>query len=107
MTAAIRAPAWGENIGLASLVGGPNLVGMVEKLFDVLFDSPTHRANTMATVYTDLGLAVRTGDFQGVSVGVVTEVFGVSDHDGPILTAWPFRIAAATAPMMWARACRA
>ncbi|MFC3124229.1 CAP domain-containing protein [Pseudoroseomonas globiformis] len=69
--------ATGENI---AYIGGSAAATLdqsdVQKLHDMLMDSPGHRANLLNTGFTEIGLGLEQGDYGGRPAIFLTENFG-------------------------------
>jgi uncharacterized protein YkwD len=69
--------AWGENI---AYIGGSVAAALdeadVRQLHQNLMNSPGHRANLLNTTYSDIGIGLVQGDYQGRPAIFVTEDFG-------------------------------
>lgn len=68
----------GENLALGNFAGDQGVV-------TAWMNSPGHRANILNTHYTEIGVAVGYGKFQGSNVWIAVQVFGrpASDCPGP------------------------
>lgn len=83
---------WFKRAGYSYKFAGENLAkdfATSESLVDAWLASPSHRKNIMNANYTEIGIAVSTGEINGVSTIVVAQMFGA-----PLQT----QIAAAPAP---------
>jgi hypothetical protein len=72
--------AWsaGENIGMTSVHAPSGYTDEVQQLHTMLMNSPGHRANILSANYTEAGLGLRVGDYQGSQAAFVTEDFAKS-----------------------------
>lgn len=61
--------ALGENLALGNFVGDTGVL-------DAWMASPGHRANILGTRYTEIGVSVRKGVFEGESTWIAVQVFG-------------------------------
>jgi len=61
----------GENLAMGNFKDEASLL-------DAWMDSPGHRANILNKKYTDLGIAVRKGNFKGQDVWIAVQHFGTS-----------------------------
>jgi len=68
--------ALGENLALGLYTGDAGVV-------NAWMNSPGHRANILDTHYTQIGVAVREGMFQGVETWIAVQVFGRPASDCP------------------------
>ncbi len=70
--------ALGENLALGSYAGDAGVVM-------AWMNSPGHRANILNTHYTQIGVAVREGMFQGAETWIAVQIFGrpASDCSSP------------------------
>jgi len=68
--------ALGENLALGLYAGDPGVV-------TAWMASPGHRANILDTQYTQIGVAVREGTFQGQETWIAVQVFGRPASDCP------------------------
>jgi len=70
---------WFEKVGYNYRYAGENLaIDFLdsEELFAAWDNSPSHRENIINTNYTDIGIAVVTGEFEGAQTTVVVQLFG-------------------------------
>jgi hypothetical protein len=70
---------WFNKAGYNYRYAGENLaIGFIESedVNQAWLDSPLHRENILRPEYTDIGIAVLTGDFQGKETTVVVQLFG-------------------------------
>ena len=70
---------WFENVGYNFAYAGENLAVNFSDSQDVTnawMNSPEHRANILNANYTDIGMAIATGTFQGQPAVYVVELFG-------------------------------
>jgi serralysin len=65
--------SWGENIAWAT---GGWTEGTVQALHTALVNSPGHYANMVNPNFTEIGIGLKAGTFQGQDVLFVTENFG-------------------------------
>ncbi|HUZ92899.1 MAG TPA: CAP domain-containing protein [Candidatus Paceibacterota bacterium] len=72
--------ALGENLALGNFPGDEGVV-------EAWMGSPGHRANILNTHYTQIGVAVGRGAFQGESVWIAVQVFGRPASDCPVVDA--------------------
>jgi hypothetical protein len=68
--------ALGENLALGSYAGDAGVVS-------AWMASPGHRANILNAHYTQIGVAVREGVFQGAETWIAVQVFGRPSSDCP------------------------
>ncbi len=68
--------ALGENLALGNFDGDQGVV-------DAWMASPGHRENILETHYTEIGVAVRKGTFEGASTWIAVQVFGRPTSDCP------------------------
>lgn len=68
--------ALGENLALGGFTSDKDIV-------DAWMASPGHRANILNNHYTEIGVAVRKGTFQGSSVWIGVQIFGKPSSDCP------------------------
>ncbi len=68
--------AMGENLALGLYAGDAGVV-------NAWMNSPGHRANILNTHYTQIGVAVREGRFQGQETWIAVQVFGRPASDCP------------------------
>jgi uncharacterized protein YkwD len=68
--------ALGENLALGVYAGDAGVV-------TAWMNSPGHRANILNTHYTQIGVAVREGTFQGQTTWIAVQVFGRPSSDCP------------------------
>lgn len=71
---------WMNKIGYRYQVAGENLAidfVIVEDVVQAWMASPTHKENILHSVYTETGVAVLTGEFQGGTSTVVVQMFGL------------------------------
>jgi uncharacterized protein YkwD len=61
--------ALGENLALGNFAGDKGVV-------DAWMNSPGHRANILETHYTEIGVAVRRGMFEGETTWIAVQIFG-------------------------------
>jgi uncharacterized protein YkwD len=59
----------GENLALGNFGGDKGIV-------EAWMDSPGHRANILNAKYKELGVAERTGEFEGSTVTIAVQIFG-------------------------------
>jgi uncharacterized protein YkwD len=71
------ASAWGENIAYVS-DGGSLDAADVEQLHQNLVNSPGHYANLVNPAFTEIGIGLAEGEFEGRQVAIVTEAFGAT-----------------------------
>lgn len=64
---------WGENI---AYVSGPLNEATVQKLHDMLVNSPGHYANIINGSFGEIGIGLKVGTFNGYDVVFVTQNFG-------------------------------
>lgn len=74
--------SYGENIGWTGTTGPLNFTQAVSDIYQNLFLSPGHRANTMGTNHREVGLGAEQGVFTSggtnYNAGMVTELFATS-----------------------------
>ncbi len=71
------ATAWGENIAYISGSGASTLdEADVRQLHTNLMNSPGHRANILSASFTEVGIGLAQGDYNGRPAVMVTENFG-------------------------------
>jgi uncharacterized protein YkwD len=68
--------AFGENLALGLYAGDAGVV-------TAWMNSPGHRANILDTHYTQIGVAVREGMFQGQNTWIAVQIFGRPASDCP------------------------
>lgn len=68
--------ALGENLALGNYAGDAGVV-------DAWMNSPGHRANILDTHYTQIGVAVREGMFEGEESWIAVQIFGRPASDCP------------------------
>lgn len=77
-----------SSVGYASLALGENLaLGVYNGDAGVVtawMNSPGHRANILNTHYTQIGVAVREGVFEGAETWIAVQVFGRPSSDCPV-----------------------
>lgn len=71
----------GENIAWQSERGADGIADDVVQLHQGLMDSPGHRANILNPDYTEIGIGIERGDFEGFDGVVVTQNFARTDGD--------------------------
>lgn len=59
----------GENIAMGNFESD-------EALVQAWMNSPGHKANILSDAYTELGVAVKKGEFEGNTVWIATQIFG-------------------------------
>lgn len=69
--------ALGENLALGLYAGDAGVL-------QAWMNSPGHRANILNTHYTQIGVAVREGTFQGQTTWIAIQVFGRPSSDCPM-----------------------
>ena len=70
---------WFDKVGYNYQYAGENLaIDFLdsEELFQAWDNSPSHRENIISANYTDIGIAVLTGEFEGAQTTVVVQLFG-------------------------------
>ena len=70
---------WFDKTGYKYQYAGENLaIDFIdsEELFEAWDNSPSHRENIIDTNYTDIGIAVVSGEFKGSQTTVVVQLFG-------------------------------
>ncbi|MGQ4647940.1 CAP domain-containing protein [Lyngbya aestuarii] len=72
--------AWGENIAWRGTTGTPNLTNFVAMQHEDLFLSPSHRTNTMAEEFRQIGIGILSGDFLGYNAVMTTQNFAKSGN---------------------------
>ncbi len=71
------ARGWGENIAYVSDRGAAGIDSAdIEALHTNLMNSPGHRANLLNADFTEIGVGLTLGEYQGRDVVFLTEVFG-------------------------------
>lgn len=81
---------WIREAGYAYLHAGENLAIRYESAEDVLggwMASPTHRANIANEQYSDIGIGVAIGEFEGYPATVVVQMFGAPKDARPVAPA--------------------
>ncbi|MEP4194305.1 MAG: CAP domain-containing protein [Aliishimia sp.] len=73
--------ATGENIAWQSERGAEGISDDVEQLHQGLMDSPGHRANILDPDFTEVGIGIERGEFDGFDGVVVTQNFATTDGD--------------------------
>jgi uncharacterized protein YkwD len=68
--------ALGENLALGNFAGNGGLIA-------AWMNSPGHRANILNTHYTQIGVAVREGVYQGQSTWIAVQIFGTPASSCP------------------------
>ncbi len=101
---------WFKEKGYAFAYAGENLAIDFSESADIArawMNSPTHRANIVGTQFTEIGIAVRQGTYQGRPTTYVVQVFGTPARVAPKAVATaprPVRevtpVAEATAPAL-------
>lgn len=71
----------GENIAWQSERGAEGIEDDVVQLHEGLMDSPGHRANILNPNFTEIGIGIERGDFNGFDGVVVTQNFARTDGD--------------------------
>jgi uncharacterized protein YkwD len=87
---------WFENVGYDFSYAGENLAVNFSDSSDVTnawMNSPEHRANILNANYTDIGIAVATGTYEGQPAAFVVELFGA-----PAIASTPTTLVAHAAP---------
>lgn len=69
---------WGENIAYQGTLGGVPITDDTVRTYEGLFESPGHRTNLLGDRFQEIGLGIRTGDFQGFQALMVTQNFARS-----------------------------
>jgi hypothetical protein len=76
--------AIGENLGLQSERGAEGIRDDVRAIHEALMNSPGHRANILSRNYDEAGIGIKLGEYNGMTVVMVTQNFGrTSDDDRP------------------------
>jgi len=70
--------SWGENISWRGTTGTLNLTANIASHHEGLFKSAGHRENILEDSFREVGIGVRTGDFQGYKASMATEDFARS-----------------------------
>lgn len=81
--------SWGENLALQSERGAAGIADDVVQLHQSLMDSPGHRANILNGGFTEIGIGIERGEYEGFDAVVVTQNFARTDGDTS-LTVEPF-----------------
>ncbi len=68
----------GENLALGNFASG-------EAIVDAWMNSPGHRANILNDRYTEIGIGVSQGTYQGRTVWIATQHFGLPKNACPIV----------------------
>ncbi len=71
----------GENIAWQSERGAQGIEDDVRQLHESLMDSPGHRANILNPDFTEIGIGIERGSFQGYDSVMVTQNFARTDGD--------------------------
>lgn len=77
---------WFRKVGYKYLNAGENLAVLFNNSEDVVnawMNSPSHRANILQPKYSEIGMAVVKGTYNGVETSYVVEVFGNPDNSKP------------------------
>jgi len=78
---------WFQEAGYDYRYAGENLaIGFLEseEVNQAWLDSPLHRKNILSANYSEIGLAVVSGNFQGKQTTVVVQLFGSSRNGVPV-----------------------
>ena len=78
---------WFKESGYDYKYAGENLaIGFLEseEVNQAWLDSPSHRKNILNTNYSEIGLAVLSGEFQGKQTTVVVQLFGSPKTNAPV-----------------------
>jgi hypothetical protein len=70
---------WFDEAGYAYKNAGENLASDyydTKKVTDAWINSPLHRRNILNPKYTEIGVAIETGEYQGRKVAFVVQMFG-------------------------------
>ncbi len=73
--------ATGENIALQSERGAAGIADDVIQLHEALMNSEGHRANILNPDYTEIGIGIEVGDYDGFEAVAVTQNFGTTGAD--------------------------
>lgn len=71
----------GENIAFQSERGAEGISDDVRQLHQGLMDSPGHRANILNPDFTEIGIGIERGNFDGFDSVMVTQNFAATDGD--------------------------
>ena len=77
---------WMKKSAYSYSVAGENLAIDFVDAEDVVtawFNSPTHKANMLSKEYTETGVAVVSGSFQGGTSIIVVHMFGLPQNSAP------------------------
>lgn len=83
---------WFRQVGYNYQHAGENLAidfYDTRKVNQAWLDSPTHRANILSDRYTDIGIAVEVGEYQGREVAFVVQMFGTRRTPAVVTTPEP------------------
>ncbi|MEO0534037.1 MAG: CAP domain-containing protein [Cyanobacteria bacterium P01_A01_bin.123] len=69
---------WGENISWRGTTGTPNVTAYVGTQHEGLFKSSGHRTNILNDNFKEIGIGIRTGEFQGYNAVMATQNFAKS-----------------------------
>jgi len=94
---------WFRSVNYPFVHAGENLAvhfNDSQEVVDAWMDSPTHRANIMNGNYTEIGIGVAEGRFEGHATVFVVQLFGTpaATAAAPVATAPAQPVAVATAP---------
>ncbi len=80
-----------KDVGYSYLLIGENIAlgdfGTDEKLVQAWMDSPHHRENILKSGYTEIGIAVGTGNYKGEHTWIAVQIFGRPLSDCPAINA--------------------
>lgn len=71
----------GENLALTSVRGSIDLNAEIVKAHNALFESPSHRENTLNGAFRELGVSQQQGEFRGFNASMVVQNFATSGPD--------------------------
>ncbi|PIS38944.1 MAG: hypothetical protein COT34_01075 [Candidatus Nealsonbacteria bacterium CG08_land_8_20_14_0_20_43_11] len=80
---------WIKEVNYDYQYAGENLaIGFLdsEEVYQAWFSSPTHKTNLLNPRYSEIGIAVLKGDFQGSETYVVVQLFGTQKEKPIVLT---------------------
>ena len=74
--------SWVKDVDYAYTIVGENLAmgfGDAQQIIDAWMQSPKHRENILKNQYTEIGLAVASGKFNGKNTTMVVQYFGATN----------------------------
>jgi Ca2+-binding RTX toxin-like protein len=71
----------GENLALWGTSGSVNLETAIVTHYEGLYGSASHRVNTFAAAYREIGVAQQAGSYKGFNASVLVETFGIRAGD--------------------------